>query len=447
MVGVGLRSFRNPLNTGPDPFLTYFNKNYYLTSTQSDAIRMWRSPSLGSLLSVDPITVWKDSDSSRNHAIWAPEFYRFDNRWYMYYTADDGTDDHHRIFVLESAHDDPTGPYHFKAKLTPPNHDKYSVDPTILHHDGRLYLVYSGDNEYDYRGINIAPMSNPYTISGDSVAINADGGCDEMRQGPEIIYRNGRSWLTYSTCHTAEADYQIWMMSLDARADPLNPKNWVQHHGAVFSRSNDRGVYGPGHHSFFKSPDGTQDWILFHAKTTKEWDYSDRTTRAQRISWNKDGSPNFGTPIPLGVTQDLPSGDPGSGNYWINDDGRSNGDGAVQYYGNWGSGTGCGLHCFWNDDHYTDQENFSATFTFVGTRIALLSVKDKGNGIAAMSIDGGPEQKVDYYGGTRRGEVLQYLSPRLPYGRHTLRVRVTGERNKDSTGTYISIDRAEVYVH
>ncbi|MGI5439924.1 family 43 glycosylhydrolase [Streptomyces shenzhenensis] len=439
-------TFRNPLNTGPDPFMAYANGAYHLTTTQGGSIRMWSSPSLGTLLDADPVTVWTDTNSERNQHIWAAEFYRFGNRWYMYYTADDGVDDHHRLYVLESEADDPAGPYHFKAKLTPPNHaDDFAIDPGVFQHNGKLYLAYSGINPYQHNGLNIAPMSNPYTVSGDAVALNADGGCPEVREGPEFLNRNGRTWLTYSTCDTGKPDYQLWMLSLPNGADPLTPGNWQQHPGAVFSRVDARGVYGPGHHAFFRSPDGTQDWIVYHAKTTASNTYGNRTTRAQKIGWHADGSPDLGSPLALGATQDLPSGDPGNGNYWINDDGRSSGAGQVAYQGDWNSGTGCGAQCFWSDDHWSDRAGNTATFTFTGTRIALLSVRDTGNGIAAISVDGGPEQRVDFYGSPRTGETLQYLSPRLASGTHTLRIRVTGEHSASSTASFVSVDRAEVY--
>ncbi|GAB2891136.1 family 43 glycosylhydrolase [Streptomyces mayteni] len=439
-------SFRNPLNPGPDPFLTYWRGNYHLTTTQGNSIRMWRSPSLSTLLAADPVTVWTDSDPSRNRNIWAPEFHRFGDRWYLYYTADDGVDDHHRLYVLESAGDDPAGPYHFKAKLEPPNHrDTYAIDPSVFEHNGRLYLAYAGINRYQHNGLNIAPLTNPYTVAGNAVALDAAGGCPEVREGPEFLNRNGRTWMTYSACDTGKPDYQVWMMSLPNGADPLVPGNWTQRQGPVFSRADDRGVYGPGHHAFFRSPDGTEDWIVYHAKTTTDFTYSNRTTRAQRITWNADGSPNLGRPLALGATQELPSGDPGSGNYWINDDGRSNGAGSVSYTGTWNSGTGCAAQCFWSDDHWSDRAGNTATFTFTGNRIALLSVRDTGNGIAAISIDGGPEQRVDFHGAIRTGETLQYLSPRLSDGRHTLRIRVTGERNADSSASFVSVDRAEVY--
>ncbi|BBC91450.1 hypothetical protein BJ996_007019 [Streptomyces phaeogriseichromatogenes] len=69
------------------------------------------------------------------------------------------------------------------------------------------------------------------------------------------------------------------------------------------------------------------------------------------------------------------------------------------------------------------------------------------NGYAALSIDGGAEQRLDYYGAIRTGETLQFLSPRLPHGRHTLRVRVTGEHDAQSGASFVSVDRAEVDVH
>jgi GH43 family beta-xylosidase len=443
---VSTGSMRNPVNPGPDPFMTYYEGRYYLTTTQGDRIRMWSAASAADLLRAAPTTVWRPTDPSRNQHVWAPEFYHLGEHWYLYYTADDGVDDHHRIYVAESAGDDPLGPYHFKAKLVAPNHTgDFAIDPAIMQHDGRLYLAYSGINRYQHNGLNIAPMSNPWTVSGDAVALNAAGGCPEVREGPAFLYRNGRTWMTYSTCDTGKPDYQVWMMSLDASADPLRPGNWRQHQGAVFSRDDARGVFGPGHHGFFRSPDGTEDWIVYHAKTTSAYTYSDRTTRIQRIGWNTDGSPNLGRPLAKGATFDLPSGDPGPGSYWINDDGRSNGPGSIAYTGSWNSGPGCAAQCFWGDDHWSDRAGNTATWSFTGTRIALLSVRDTGNGYADISVDGGPATRVDLYDAIRKGEVLQYVSPPLPAGPHTLRVTVTGQHDASSGASFVSIDRAEVW--
>ncbi|KFG77294.1 hypothetical protein FM21_14980 [Streptomyces mutabilis] len=56
-------------------------------------------------------------------------------------------------------------------------------------------------------------------------------------------------------------------LSMPRIADPLVPGDWHQRPGWVFSRADDRGGFGPGHHAFFRSPDGTEDWIIHHART------------------------------------------------------------------------------------------------------------------------------------------------------------------------------------
>lgn len=221
--------------------------------------------------------------------------------------------------------------------------------------------------------------------------------------------------------------------------------NWVQHPGPIFSRNDSTGVWGPGHHSFFQSPDGTDDWIAYHGKNTSTYTYSFRTTRVQKIGWNADGTPNLGSPLAAGATQQLPSGDPGAATSVINDTDLGTGQNQVEYSGSWLSGSGCGNQCFWGNDHWSGQTGASATIRFTGSRVALLSVRDVGNGIAGISIDGGPEQRVDYYSSIRVGEQLNYLSPVLATGAHTLKIRVTGDKNPASSSAVISLDRIEVY--
>lgn len=308
--------FRNPLNQGADPTLTYFNGSYHLATTLGDRIGMWRSPTLAGLASAPENTVWRDPDASRNKQVWAPALYRFDRpegpRWYIYYTASDGVDANHRMYVLESEGDDPLGPYHFKARIA--DHGEYAIDGEPFMHNGRMYFAWSGPG----RGmggpaqIYLSLMDTPWSTVGGRVALPADGGCTEVREGATGLRGNGRTFLVYSTCDTGKPDYQLWMKSIADGADPLNPANWRQHPGPVFSRNDAAGVYGPGHNDFFKSPDGTEDWIAYHGKTTPEYTYAGRTTRAQRFSWNADGTPNFGRPLPLSATPAPPSGDPWS---------------------------------------------------------------------------------------------------------------------------------------
>src|SRR5207237_6590400 len=126
-------------------------------------------------------------------------------------------------------------------------------------------------------------------------------------EGQATLERNGKIFLIYSACDTGKPDYKLGMLMADETADLLNPQSWKQYPQPVFERSDTNGVYGPGHNGFFRSPDGTEDWIVFHAKATSAYTYQTRTTRTQKFTWNADGTPNFGVPLPLDALIDEPS--------------------------------------------------------------------------------------------------------------------------------------------
>lgn len=308
-------TFRNPLNPGPDPFLVHHQGNYYLMTTQGNSIRIWKSPTLGGLAQAPAATVWADGTPSRCCNIWAPELHRLEGapgsgpRWYLYYTADDGVDSHHRMHVLESQEQDPLGPYTYKGRIaTDPRDEFYAIDGSVLQaRDGSAYFLWAG---YPGHRIFISRLADPWTTSGPRTLIPADGfGCEEVREGPVTVTRNGRIFLTYSACDTGKPDYRLGMLVAAEDADLLKASSWVQHPGAIFQRSDANGVFGPGHHGFFQSPDGREDWILYHAKASPAYAYAGRNTRAQRFTWRADGTPDFGIPLSLGAEIDVPSGE------------------------------------------------------------------------------------------------------------------------------------------
>jgi len=67
-------------------------------------------------------------------------------------------------------------------------------------------------------------------------------------------------------------------------------------------------VFAPGHNSFFKSPDGKEDWILYHANSEPgQGCGKHRSPRAQKFTWNADGTPHFGEPVKEGMVLAVPS--------------------------------------------------------------------------------------------------------------------------------------------
>lgn len=446
--------FRAPLNNGADPFMVVHDGAYYLMTTRGDRLTINSAPSIAQLPAAENHDVWigAEDDPSRSTQIWAPALYQFDGadgnpHWYIYYTASDGVDSNHRMYVLESEGDDPLGPYHFKAQIA--DQGQYQIDGEPIVVNGQLYFTWSMNGRGHGGGpqqVYIQKMSNPWTSGGPVVALPVDAGmCTEVREGPTSIVHGDRLFLTYSTCDTGKPDYSLYLISIPTNGDPMVPGNWTTYPDPILTRNDAAGVFGPGHHSFFKSPDGSQDWIAYHAKNSSDYTYEWRTTRAQQVTWSDAGLPVIGAPLALGTDITVPAGDPGPGPRAINDTDAGTGAFQVEYAGTWSSGAGCGNQCYRGDDHWSGATGATATFRFTGTQLALFSVRDVGNGIAAISIDGGTETRHDYYSSPRQGQVMNYRTPELPAGDHTVTVRVTGEKNPDSSSAVISIDRAEVW--
>ena len=114
------RPYTNPVKTqkGADPWLEYYNGNYYLVTTSfTGELTMRKSPTLAGLNTAPSVQVWSDNNSSRNWNMWAPEIHFFNGKWYLYYSAGprgSACCDAQRTHVLESAGTDPMGPYTYK---------------------------------------------------------------------------------------------------------------------------------------------------------------------------------------------------------------------------------------------------------------------------------------------------------------------------------------------
>ncbi len=314
---------RNPLNVdnGADPWLTYYDGSYYLaTTTWSSTLTMRKSPTLAGLKTAEPVPIYFESDPSRCCNMWAPEFDLLDGpdglRWYFYYTAGtEGTYNDQRSYVLESAGIDPLGPYTFKGKLTYGSDDNWSIDGSVMSLNGSLYFLSSGSTA-GKQSLFIAPLSNPWTYAAPRVPISQpdydweqQGGL--VNEGPVALHHGDQTFIVYSASSCATPNYKLGMLTYNG-GDPLSASSWVKNPQPVFQRSDANGVYAPGHNGFFKSPDGTEDWIVYHAIDFTEGACDGRrTTRVQKINWNADGTPDFGVPVSTDQEIAAPSGDDG----------------------------------------------------------------------------------------------------------------------------------------
>jgi GH43 family beta-xylosidase len=246
-------------------------------------------------------------------------------KWYVYFAADAGRNESHRLWVIENASADPLqGEWTFKGKLADAT-DKWAIDATVFEHKGQLYALWSGweGDVNRVQNIYIAPMSDAWTISGRRVLISTptlewekhgDLGGDpshvDVNEGPEFLARGDKIFVAFSASGCWTDSYAIGLLTASADADPLDPTSWTKSPNPVFKGRRDAGALGTGHNSFFRSPDGTEDWILYHANPLPRQGCGDnRSPRMQKFTWRSDGTPDFGKPVPLGKRIRRPSGD------------------------------------------------------------------------------------------------------------------------------------------
>lgn len=320
----GGTTYTNPVVDGPnaaDPDIVYYEGRYYhIATTWGSHWEIRGATTLAGLHDAEPVTVYEETVASRCCNFWAPELHLLTGEdggkhWYLTYSAGVAENtDHQHVHVLESEGTDPMGPHHYKGQVDPFGDNRWMIDSSYLTaDDGSLHLLFSAWDD-GTQNLYIAPLSNPWTPAGDAVRISTPEYDWEtqglsVNEGPVILKHGGRTFLTYSASYCGTADYKLGMLEL-AGDDPLDPGSWTKFPEPVFERNDEAGVYGPGHNNFFTSPNGAETWIVYHANdSASDGCGTTRTTRAQKVQWNSDGTPDLGVPVGTGVELPGPSGE------------------------------------------------------------------------------------------------------------------------------------------
>jgi GH43 family beta-xylosidase len=319
------KTFTNPLlPAGPDPWVTYYNGMYYVTHSTGNNLKLYRTREMSELATAESKVVWTPPATGMNSKeIWAPEIHRVNEKWYFYYAADDGNNHNHRMWVLENSDEDPfSGNWIDKGKLDLPD-DKWAIDGTIFEHKGTLYFLWSGwqGDENVRQDIYITRMINPWTADTQRVLLSKPelpweikGASKELptvNEGPQMLKHGDKLFIVYSASGCWTDDYTLGMLEASAIGDYLLlPNLWKKSDSPVFRKSAEAHAFGPGHNCFFQSPDGTEDWIIYHANPEAGQGCNDfRSPRMQRFTWTEDGRPYFGVPVKVGEKLNAPAGE------------------------------------------------------------------------------------------------------------------------------------------
>lgn len=297
-----------------DPYVVKADDGfYYFTASvpEYDRIALRKSKNLAGLKDADEVTVWtKHENGIMSKHIWAPELHKVMGRWYIYFAGGEVEDIWKiRPYVLECLSDDPiAGPWVEKGKMQCASDDEFSfrafsLDGTVFEHRGSWYYIWAEKVSVGKQISNlyIARMKSPYELETVQVLLTTPDYDWErvgfwVNEGPAILKRNGKIFLTYSASETGVA-YCIGMLTADEDSDLLDPKSWTKERYPVLKSDADAVVYGPGHNSFTVNDEG-EDIMVYHARTETKIEgdplYNpNRHAMLMKLKYDEKGYPVF----------------------------------------------------------------------------------------------------------------------------------------------------------
>lgn len=307
------RPLVNPLiRQRADPLiLRHDDGHYYFTASvpEYDRVILRRASTLAGLATAPEVVVWRRPASGRMAGyIWAPELHRIDGRWTIYVAAGDGDQKFRiRTYVLICDSDNVlTGTWSLLGQLQTP-WDTFTLDTTSFVHRDTRYLCWAQTEPGIATNSNLylAPLATPTTLAAKPTRLTIPSLPWEIQgykvaEGPALLPRNGRLFLTYSASAT-DARYCMGMLTARDDADIMDPAAWVKSPAPVMTTSPKQGVFGPGHNSFTVDEKG-RDMLVYHARDYEKIDGNplfdpNRHTRVQPIRYNAEGVPQFMPPL------------------------------------------------------------------------------------------------------------------------------------------------------
>ena len=297
-----------------DPYVyRHTDGSYYFTASVPayDGIFIRKADSLANLPDAPETEVWhKHEAGPASIHIWAPELHFIEGSWYIYFAGGDRDDIWNiRPYVLRCDDADPiTGSWTELGKIQRADEDEFSfeafsLDATVFENKGKYYYIWAEKVGVGKQISNlyIAEMETPWKLATVQVMLTTPDYDWErvgfwVNEGPAVIKRGGKIFLTYSASETGKA-YCMGMLTADEDADLLDPLSWKKERYPVLASDDKLGIFGPGHNSFTVDEEGN-DICVYHARgeETIEGDplYNpNRHAMLMKVKWDNNGRPVF----------------------------------------------------------------------------------------------------------------------------------------------------------
>lgn len=314
------RQFANPVggDETPDPFVTWDSARrcYYLLFTRGWELRLYRSPTLAGLRDGESVRLEAPGEREGFYGnFWAPEMHRAaDGKWYVYTSGSIKRNSpwgQKRLFVLGSKTEDPFDGFVYRGKPAP---DAFAIDPTVTTLAGGTQLVcYSELRGTLGQVLVVRELVTPWTFGEREVVIARAELPWELKdsrinEGAFFVRSpdGRRLFVVYSANGCFCDDYALGVIEYMG-GGIYEAANWKKFPEPILVKGN--GCFGPGHASFFASPDGRELWCAYHAmrKSNPNRIQAGRWLNFQRVKFSWKGVPRLGECVGSDW-QDEPSG-------------------------------------------------------------------------------------------------------------------------------------------
>lgn len=280
----------NPILSGwyADPEGVIFDNCYWVYPTFSDAYE--QQVFLDAFSSRDLIS-WKkherilDTSAVKwaHKAIWAPAIVRKDERYFLFFAANDIQSDEEVGGIGVAVSDRPEGPftdYLGKPLLGAFHNGAQPIDQFVFKDvDGQYYMIYGG-----WRHCNIVKLREDFTgfVPYEDGTVFREITPEEYVEGPFMFVRQGKYYFMWSEGGWGGPDYKVAYGMADS---PFGPFKRI----GVVLQQDPAVATGAGHHSLIRVPKTDEWYIVYHRRPLTETHHNHRVTCIDKLEFDGQG--------------------------------------------------------------------------------------------------------------------------------------------------------------
>ena len=218
-----------------------------------------------------------------NRAVWAPAVIKKDNRYFLFFGANDIQNNSEHGGIGVAVADAPEGP--FKDYLGKPLIDSFHngaqpIDQFVFKDkDGKYYILYGG-----WKHCNIARLNDDFTgfIPFDDGSTFKEITPENYVEGPLMFIRNDRYYLMWSEGGWGGPNYSVAYAIADSPFGPFKRMGKILEQDTTIATS-------AGHHSVIHNAASDKWYIVYHRRPLGDTHRDHRVTCIERMYFDDNG--------------------------------------------------------------------------------------------------------------------------------------------------------------